>query len=138
MKRVATDKADDKVFEIGGHRIAAGESRLVELPVASLYTKTPVSLPVRVLRGREPGPTLFVSAALHGDEIIGVEIIRRLLQQRGLKHLRGTLLAVPVVNTLAFLHQSRYLPDRSGLNRSFPGSDKGSLDRKSTRLNSSH
>src|SRR3546814_18729310 len=89
MKRVATDKADDKVFEIGGHRIAAGESRLVELPVASLYTKTPVSLPVRVLRGREPGPTLFVSAALHGDEIIGVEIIRRLLQQRGIKHFRG-------------------------------------------------
>lgn len=119
--------AKSGAFEIGGHRIEAGESRLVELPVASLYTKTPVSLPVRVLRGREPGPTLFVSAALHGDEIIGVEIIRRLLLQRGLKHLRGTLLAVPVVNTLAFLHQSRYLPDRRDLNRSFPGSDKGSL-----------
>lgn len=115
------------VFRIGGETVAAGEARTVHLPVAHLYTSTPVTLPVRVLRGREPGPTLFVSAALHGDEIIGVEIIRRLLLQRGLSRLRGTLLAVPVVNTLAFLHQSRYLPDRRDLNRSFPGSGKGSL-----------
>lgn len=114
-------------FELGGQQIAPGEARVVELPVANLYTHTPVTLPVRVLRGREPGPTLFISAALHGDEIIGVEIIRRLLLQRALKRLRGTLLAVPVVNTLAFLHQSRYLPDRRDLNRSFPGSEKGSL-----------
>ena len=114
-------------FEIGGETVAAGETRTVQLPVANLYTNTPVTLPVRVLRGREPGPVLFVSAALHGDEIIGVEIIRRVLRQRGLARLRGTLLAVPVVNTLAFLHQSRYLPDRRDLNRSFPGSDKGSL-----------
>lgn len=115
------------VFTIGGESVAAGETRTVHLPVANLYTSTPVTLPVRVLRGREPGPTLFVSAALHGDEIIGVEIIRRLLRQRGIAQLRGTLLAVPVVNTLAFLHQSRYLPDRRDLNRSFPGSEKGSL-----------
>lgn len=121
-------------FEIGGQQIAAGEQRLVELPVARLYTNTPVSLPVRVLRGREPGPTLFVSAALHGDEIIGVEIIRRLLLQTALRGLRGTLLAVPVVNTLAFLHQSRYLPDRRDLNRSFPGSDKGSLAARLAKL----
>ncbi|SEQ91486.1 hypothetical protein SAMN04488038_112119 [Solimonas aquatica] len=114
-------------FEIGGQRIKPGELRTVELPVAKLYTAAPVTLPVRVLHGREPGPTMFVSAALHGDEIIGVEIIRRLLQQRGINRLRGTLLAVPVVNTLAFLHQSRYLPDRRDLNRSFPGSERGSL-----------
>src|SRR3546814_16285941 len=100
MKRVATDKADDKVFEIGGHRIAAGESRLVELPVASLYTKTPFSLPVRVLRGREPGPTLFVRAALPGDAIIGVVICRRMLHQRGRQHVRVPLLADTVANTL--------------------------------------
>lgn len=121
-------------FEIGGQSLRPGEARLIELPVARLYTNTPVSLPVRVLHGRAPGPTLFVSAALHGDEIIGVEIIRRLLLQRTLKRLRGTLLAVPVVNTLAFLHQSRYLPDRRDLNRSFPGSDKGSLAARLARL----
>ncbi|WP_028081679.1 succinylglutamate desuccinylase/aspartoacylase family protein [Solimonas soli] len=124
---MARRKATDDGFEIGGQRVAPGEARVVELPVARLYTSTPVSLPVRVLRGREPGPTLFVSAALHGDEINGVEIIRRLLLQRALKRLRGTVLAVPVVNTLAFVHQSRYLPDRRDLNRSFPGSEKGSL-----------
>lgn len=114
-------------LNIGGMRIGPGSSATVHLPVANLYTHTPVTLPVRVIRGREPGPTVFVSAALHGDEIIGVEIIRRVLLQRGLSRLRGTLLAVPVVNTLAFLHQSRYLPDRRDLNRSFPGSEKGSL-----------
>jgi predicted deacylase len=114
-------------FEIAGIHIAPGETRTLQIPVATLYTSAPVSLPVRVVRGRETGPTLFVSAALHGDEIIGVEIIRRLLMMPAVKRLRGTLLAVPVVNTLAFVHQSRYLPDRRDLNRSFPGSETGSL-----------
>lgn len=116
-----------EIFEIGGRRVARGERARVELPVVNLYTSAPVTLPVVVVRGREPGPTLFVSAALHGDEIIGVEIIRRLLRMPALETLRGTLLAVPIVNTLAFLHQSRYLPDRRDLNRSFPGSKTGSL-----------
>lgn len=114
-------------FDIGGRRILPGERVRLELPVANLYTSAPVSLPVVVVRGREPGPTVFVSAALHGDEIIGVEVIRRLLRMPTLEDLRGTLLAVPIVNTLAFLHQSRYLPDRRDLNRSFPGSKSGSL-----------
>lgn len=114
-------------FEIGGARIAPGQRRNVQIPVVTLYTNTPVTLPVRVVRGKKPGPTMFVSAALHGDEIIGVEIIRRLLLMPAIKRLSGTLLAVPIVNTLAFLHQSRYLPDRRDLNRSFPGSEKGSL-----------
>lgn len=114
-------------FDIGGRRILPGERARLELPVVNLYTSAPVMLPVVVTRGAEPGPTVFVSAALHGDEIIGVEIIRRLLRMPALEALRGTLLAVPIVNTLAFLHQSRYLPDRRDLNRSFPGSKSGSL-----------
>lgn len=118
---------DMATFEIGGRRVLPGERVRLELPVVNLYTSAPVSLPVVVVRGREPGPTVFVSAALHGDEIIGVEIIRRLLRMPALDELRGTLLAVPIVNTLAFLHQSRYLPDRRDLNRSFPGSKSGSL-----------
>jgi hypothetical protein len=117
----------EPAFEIGGRTVAAGSRARIELPVASLYTNTPVNLPVQVVRGREDGPRIFVSAALHGDEIIGVEIIRRLLKSPALDALRGTLLAVPIVNTLAFLHQSRYLPDRRDLNRSFPGSESGSL-----------
>lgn len=114
-------------FRIGGTLIAPGERRTVNLPVAKLYTAAPVDLPVIAQRGTDPGPTMFLSAALHGDEIIGVEIIRRVLKLPQLAELRGTLLAVPIVNTLAFIHQSRYLPDRRDLNRSFPGSESGSL-----------
>ncbi|MGH8481732.1 MAG: succinylglutamate desuccinylase/aspartoacylase family protein [Nevskiaceae bacterium] len=117
----------DEAFTVGGRTVAPGDRLRLELPVASLYTSAPVVLPVVVHRGREPGPTLFVSAALHGDEINGVEVIRRLLRMPAVHALRGTLLAVPIVNTLAFLHQSRYLPDRRDLNRSFPGSKSGSL-----------
>jgi predicted deacylase len=80
-----------------------------------------------VIRGRRDGPCLFVCAGVHGDEINGVEIIRRLIRTPALKYLRGTLIAVPVVNVYGFVRQSRYLPDRRDLNRSFPGSEKGSL-----------
>lgn len=116
-----------RALVIGGVEIAPGSRQTVNLPVADLYTRTPVQLPVIALRGHKPGPVLFVSAAMHGDEINGVEIIRRVLKLPVLSELCGTLLAVPVVNVLAFLHQSRYLPDRRDLNRSFPGSETGSL-----------
>lgn len=82
---------------------------------------------VNAVVGRQAGPTLLISAAIHGDEINGVEIIRRLLRHPSLAQLRGTLLAIPVVNVHGFLHQTRYLPDGRDLNRSFPGSSKGSL-----------
>jgi len=114
-------------FELGGVRIAPGSRRTVNLQTANFYTNAPVHLPVIVQHGCTPGPKLFVSAALHGDEIIGVEIIRRLLKLPQLAGLCGTLLAVPIVNVLGFMHQSRYLPDRRDLNRSFPGRDGGSL-----------
>ncbi|MEX0943887.1 MAG: succinylglutamate desuccinylase/aspartoacylase family protein [Pseudomonadales bacterium] len=80
-----------------------------------------------ILVGRRAGPTLLVSAAIHGDEINGVEIIRRLLRHPALAQMRGNLIAIPVVNVHGFLHQTRYLPDGRDLNRSFPGSSKGSL-----------
>jgi hypothetical protein len=82
---------------------------------------------VLVVHGRRSGPVLFVSAAVHGDEINGVEIIRRLLKVRALDNLKGTLLAVPIANPFGFIQRSRYLPDRRDLNRSFPGTPKGSL-----------
>jgi hypothetical protein len=99
----------------------------VDVPLPSLFTQTVVYLPVHVLHGRRPGPRLFLTAAVHGDEINGVGIIRRLLRSGALKNLRGTLLAVPVVNPYGFVRLSRYLPDRRDLNRSFPGSGSGSL-----------
>ena len=116
-----------EVFEIGGHQFAPGTRVTMDLPVMNLSTHTPMTMPVQVIRGRRPGPTLFVCAALHGDEINGVEIIRRLVRLSALRRIRGTLLAVPIVNVFGFLAHSRYLPDRRDLNRSFPGSSKGSL-----------
>jgi hypothetical protein len=86
-----------------------------------------MTMPVHVLRGKKDGPRLFVCAAIHGDEIIGIEIIRRLLKMKILQRLRGTLIAVPVVNVYGFINHTRYLPDRRDLNRFFPGSQKGSL-----------
>lgn len=112
---------------IGGSVIAPGRSQTVQLPVARLYTHTEMSLTAHVVHGRRAGPKLFVSAALHGDEINGVEIIRRLLKRKSLSSLRGTLIAIPIVNSYGFINHSRYLPDRRDLNRVFPGSDSGSL-----------
>lgn len=119
--------AKNSAIEIGGTRVAPGERVNVNLPVADLYTATSLSMPVQVVCGKSEGPVLFVSAAIHGDELNGVEIIRQLLQRPTLKSIRGTLLAVPIVNVHGFLDQSRYLPDRRDLNRSFPGSSKGSI-----------
>ena len=117
----------NKPIEIGDTTIWPGQRVDVNLPVADLYTSTSLSMPVRVICGRHAGPVMFVSAAIHGDELNGVEIIRRLLKRKALSSLRGTLLAVPIVNVHGFLDQSRYLPDRRDLNRSFPGSPKGSI-----------
>ncbi|MBT0586464.1 succinylglutamate desuccinylase/aspartoacylase family protein [Alteromonas oceanisediminis] len=114
-------------IEIGGIRIAAGETKRIELALPQLYTDTHMSIPVHVQRGKRPGPTLFVSSAVHGDELNGIEIVSRLLKSKSIKALRGTLIAVPMVNVYGVLNQSRYLPDRRDLNRSFPGSRKGSL-----------
>ncbi len=107
--------------------VAAGDSVTVDLPMASLYSHAPMTLPVQIVRGKRDGPRMFVCAALHGDEINGVEIIRRLLRLPLLKKLRGTLLAIPIVNVYGFVSRSRYLPDRRDLNRSFPGSERGSM-----------
>jgi hypothetical protein len=114
-------------FTLGGTEVAGGERTTIELPMARLYTHSKITLPVHVVHGRKAGPTLFVSAAIHGDEINGVEIIRRLLHHKSMARLKGTLLAVPVVNPYGFIQRSRYLPDRRDLNRSFPGTPKGSL-----------
>lgn len=106
----------------------------MDLPVAKLYTHTEMNMPVHVVHGKKDGPVLFVSAAIHGDEINGVEIVRRLLKIKLLKNLKGTLIAIPIVNVFGFINQTRYLPDRRDLNRSFPGSHSGSLAAHLARL----
>lgn len=114
-------------IKIGNTVVSPGQRTEIMLPVADLYTSTSLSMPVQVISGRKAGPVLFVSAAIHGDELNGVEVIRRLLKRKITRSIRGTLIAVPVVNVHGFLNQSRYLPDRRDLNRSFPGSAKGSI-----------
>lgn len=117
----------NKSISIGETEVQPGNWANISLPVADLYNSSSLNMTTRVICGRRPGPTLFVSAAIHGDELNGVEIVRRLLNLRALRSIRGTLLAVPIVNVHGFLNQSRYLPDRRDLNRSFPGSAKGSI-----------
>ncbi len=116
-----------KPFHFAGHTVEGGARRTIDVPVSLLSDHTPVNLSVHVIHGKRAGPTVFVSAAVHGDEVMGVEISRRLLQSDLLSRLRGTLLVVPIVNTFGFHSRSRYLPDRRDLNRSFPGSSEGSL-----------
>lgn len=114
-------------FEIGGHLVPAGTRRTVDMPVSVLSDHTPVSMSVHVIHGKTDGPTIFVSAGIHGDEVIGVEIVRRLLRAPNLDGLKGTLIVIPIVNAFGFINHSRYLPDRRDLNRMFPGTTGGSL-----------
>lgn len=122
-----TENLKSEIIEIIGEAISPGECRRLELPIARLPTQTWVSLPIIVINGLNSGPKLWLSAAIHGDELNGVEIIRQVVENVKPKLLRGTLIAVPIVNVFGLIGQSRYLPDRRDLNRSFPGSKSGSL-----------
>jgi len=121
------------IFSLGGVEISKGSSVVVNLELPKLYN-TPTQLPVRVIRGKKDGPVVFVSAAIHGDELNGIEIIRRFKKLSILKRLRGTLILVPIVNVYGVMNLSRYLPDRRDLNRCFPGSAKGSLAGRIARV----
>ena len=122
-----TSAPNDVDVVIGGTRVPPASRTTIDLPVADLYTHATLTMPVHVIRGRRAGPTVCVSAAIHGDELNGVEIIRRLLRLPAMRNLAGTLIAVPIVNVHGFLRHSRYLPDRRDLNRCFPGSEHGSV-----------
>lgn len=117
-----------KELNINGQVVRHGERKLIDLQVGVLTTHVPVTMRAWVIRGKTDGPTLMVTGCIHGDEINGTEIIRRLVNSPSLKRgFKGTLIAVPIVNVPAFSNRSRYLPDRRDLNRLFPGSPKGSL-----------
>ncbi|MEJ2620169.1 MAG: succinylglutamate desuccinylase/aspartoacylase family protein [Candidatus Thiodiazotropha sp.] len=115
------------LLTIGGVDIPLGSRINLDLPIAQLHTHTQMTMPIRVWRGKKDGPNLFISAAIHGDELNGVEIIRRLMNQKVLSRLRGTLITIPIVNIYGLIQHSRYLPDRRDLNRNFPGHERGSL-----------
>uniref|UniRef100_UPI0040481576 succinylglutamate desuccinylase/aspartoacylase family protein n=1 Tax=Aliarcobacter sp. TaxID=2321116 RepID=UPI0040481576 len=111
---------------IANTEILRGTRVTINLELPKLYN-TPTNLPIRIIRGKKDGPIVFVSAAIHGDELNGIEIIRRLRKLNILNKLKGTLILVPIVNVYGIMNLSRYLPDRRDLNRNFPGSVKGSL-----------
>lgn len=113
-------------FEIGGQVIQPGTRKSVSIPLNRLADHTDMMLKVHVIHGKKPGPVMFVSGAIHGDEIIGVEVIRRVAGMKILSKIKGTLILIPVVNNYGFLGMSRYLPDRRDLNRVFPGVQNGS------------
>lgn len=120
-------KTDYKKFIIDGIEIKKGERKRINIDMGRIFDFTGVTMPVEVIRGKKDGPTLFVSSTIHGDEINGIEIVKRLLRHSSLKKIRGTLIAIPVVNIFGFNDRTRYLPDRRDLNRCFPGLKNGSL-----------
>jgi predicted deacylase len=120
-------KKAHKKLVILGTEILPGKGAQLNLDVARLHTRTPILVPVIVERAKEDGPTVLLMAGLHGDEINGVEIIRRFLRKKLHKPTKGTIICLPVFNIFGFLNIKRELPDGRDLNRSFPGSVNGSL-----------
>lgn len=115
------------ILQIGTNQIYRGQHQEMEIPIARLPNGSRSSLPITVLSGKENGPSIWITAALHGDEINGIEIIRQVSQKISPSRLKGLIILVPVVNVFGFMQESRYLPDRRDLNRCFPGSKNGSL-----------
>lgn len=121
-------------IEILGTTIVPGERKVIEVPISKLIGNADVNMPVTVVHGKLSGPRMLITAAIHGDELNGIEIIRRVLNSSWIKRLHGTLIAIPVVNVLGVIHRSRYLPDRRDLNRCFPGSASGSLAARTANI----
>lgn len=124
MNKARTRKPISSWF---GETIAPGESRNVQLAVGESYSSMTLQIQLHIRRALEDGPVVFVTAALHGDEINGCGAVRQLIQDEDFRLQRGALILVPVLNLPAFDRHSRYLPDRRDLNRSFPGTAGGSL-----------
>lgn len=117
-------------FTLNGEAVAQGETRDVRIKISESYTGQPIEMPVRVIRAARPGPKVFVTAAVHGNELNGTGIVHELMYAAPLPLSRGTLVLAPVVNVFGVEYQDRYMPDRRDLNRNFPGTADGSLTRR--------
>ena len=118
---------ENKDVVIGNETVAPGEEKLLKISIDRLPTGTLIDIPIYVFNAKKPGPTILVQAGLHGDEINGIEIVRRMLQQKRLKVRKGAIIAVPILNIFGFIHFSRDVPDGKDVNRSFPGTKTGSM-----------
>lgn len=121
------EKTHEGDLLILGEAIGLGESRRMDLGIASLFTDTPVEVPLIIERSAVPGPTVLSTAGIHGDEVNGMEVVRQLISHGVNKPARGTIICIPVINVFGFIAKSRYFPDGRDLNRVFPGSKGGSL-----------
>jgi len=121
-------ESPEKPFSINGNEVKAGENKVINLNIARLISGTPIDLPIYVYRSKKAGPVVLLSGGLHGDEVDGIEIVRRLIQSKTFNKLKqGSVIAIPVMNIYGFLNYSREVPDGKDINRSFPGSKNGSL-----------
>ena len=110
-----------------GEKIALGQSKTINFSFAKLYTSSKVEIPVIIQRAKTPGPTVLITAGIHGDEINGVEIVRQIIARKINIPLSGTTICIPILNTFGFLNADRTFPDGRDLNRVFPGTKTGSL-----------
>ncbi|MDH3697546.1 MAG: succinylglutamate desuccinylase/aspartoacylase family protein [Flavobacteriaceae bacterium] len=116
-----------KSISIGKETVSPGEHKLLKISIDRLPTGTLIDIPIYVFNSKKPGPTVLVQAGLHGDEINGIEIVRRMLQEESFHVERGAVIAVPILNIFGFIHFSRDVPDGKDVNRSFPGTRTGSM-----------
>ncbi len=118
---------ENKDIVIGGETVSPGENKLVKIGIDRLPTGTLIDIPIYVFNAKKPGPTVLVQGGLHGDEINGIEIVRRMLQKKHFEISKGAIIAVPILNIFGFIHFSRDVPDGKDVNRSFPGTKSGSM-----------
>ena len=125
---VPADEDDDraKTLELLGQQVPPGTSARLTWAASEVFEGVSTATPVLVVNGKKAGPVLCLTAAIHGDELNGIEMVRRVLHEVEPKKLRGAVVGVPIVNLQGFRRGSRYLPDRRDLNRYFPGNPDGS------------
>ncbi|WP_456438998.1 succinylglutamate desuccinylase/aspartoacylase family protein [Psychroserpens sp.] len=119
--------SEKDIFEILGVKVALGKSATVSFNVAKLHTQNTIDVPVIIERSKKPGPTILITAGIHGDEVNGVEIVRQIIAKGINKPKKGTIICVPVINVFGFIQMDREFPDGRDLNRVFPGTKGGSL-----------
>ena len=122
-----TQSKEKDILRILGNEVPLGTSTTINFNIAKLYTSTKVEIPIIIERSKKPGPTVLITAGIHGDEINGVEVVRQIIAKKINKPARGSIICIPVLNVFGFLNMDRFFPDGRDLNRVFPGTKNGSL-----------
>ncbi len=122
-----TTPKEENILHILGNKILPGTSTTINFNIAKLYTSTKVEIPIIIERSKKKGPTVLITAGIHGDEINGVEVVRQIIAKQINKPAKGSIICIPVLNVFGFLSLNRFFPDGRDLNRVFPGTKNGSL-----------